>query len=132
MGACATREAIYTAGYLGLAPVVTRALSDEVEFFADRPFAAGLTGACFAGTLAALLTHPVDTAKTCVQADMRGATHRSAITTLPRLVREGGLRSLYKGGLARTARLCGAFFVCMTLREKAIDWKTEQEARKAR
>lgn len=122
---CAIREGIYTAGYLGLAPVLTSQLIRFGGFFKDSPFAAALTGACSAGTIAALLTHPVDTAKTCVQADITGKDGwTNARTALPRLIREGGVRSLYQGGLARTVRLCGAFFICMTIREKAIDFKT--------
>lgn len=127
--ACAVRESIYTAGYLGLAPVATSALCEKVAFFQDKPFAAGFTGACFAGTLAALLTHPADTAKTCVQSDMMGTQWASARAVVPKLIAEGGIGSLYKGGLARTVRLCGAFFICMTLREYAIDVKTEQAKR---
>ena len=123
--ACALREGIYTAGYLGLAPVLTSQLVRKVGFFNENPFVASLTGACAAGTVAALLTHPVDTAKTCVQADIANKEGwASARVALPRLISEGGVRSLYQGGLARTLRLCGAFFVCMTLREKAIDFKS--------
>lgn len=123
------REGIYTAGYLGLAPVLTAQLIAFGGVFDDNPFAAMLTGACSAGTIAALLTHPVDTAKTCIQSDMTGKEGwKNARTALPRLIREGGIRSLYQGGLARTLRLCGAFLVCMTLREKAIDFKSSSAA----
>lgn len=127
---CAVREAIYTAGYLGLAPVVTAQLSKNVGAFQDRPFAAGVAGACMAGTLSALLTHPVDTAKTCVQADLSGKTWPTARFALPKLMNEGGIPSLYKGGMARTVRLCGAFFVCMSLRDMAIDYKTSQQGQR--
>jgi solute carrier family 25 2-oxodicarboxylate transporter 21 len=88
-----------------------------------RSFAAGLCGACVAGTGAALLTHPIDTAKTCMQSDMSGARYASARAALPQLLADGGVPSLYRGGLARTVRLCGAFFVCMTVRDMATDYK---------
>jgi len=127
ISAMMVREAIYTAGYLGLAPVATATLSQQVDYFKDKPFAAGVTGACFAGTLAALLTHPVDTAKTCIQADLTGVKWTSARQALPLLIKEGGIRSCYKGGAARTLRLCGAFFIVMNLREYAIDFKTARE-----
>ena len=95
--------------------------------FEGQNFLGGLVSACLAGTAAALLTHPVDTAKTCFQADMTGSEGwTSARVALRRLVNEGGIRSLYQGGLARTTRLCGAFFICMSIREKAIDFKTER------
>ena len=123
---CAVREAIYTAGYLGLAPVLTQQLNQNVAAFKDKPFAAGLTGACVAGTLAAMATHPVDTAKTVMQADMHGSVYPSARAALPKLMAEGGIPSLYKGGMARTVRLCGALFVCMSIRDLAIDYKTSR------
>lgn len=123
---CATREAIYTAGYLGAAPVISAQLA-KLDTFKDKQFAAGLCGACIAGTVAAMATHPIDTAKTCMQSDMAGVTYSSARAALPKLVAEGGVRALYRGGAARTARVCGAFFVCMTIRDYAIDYKTGRE-----
>ena len=124
---CAIREAIYTAGYLGLGPVVSVALASKVSFFDDKPFAAALTGACFAGVSAGLLTHPFDTAKTCMQADMKGEEFQSARQALPKLIRERGFTSLFRGGAARALRNCGAFYTCMSLREYAIDYKTASE-----
>ena len=124
---CAIREAIYTAGYLGMGPLVTAALATKFDVFDDKPFAAALTGACIAGVGAGLLTHPFDTAKTCVQSDMVGAKWTSARQAMPTLLRESGITSLFRGGAARALRNCGAFYIVMSLREKAIDYKTAQE-----
>ena len=99
--ACAVREAIYTAGYLGLGPVATVALVEGP--MKENPFAAAVTGACFAGVAAGLLTHPFDTAKTCIQADMKGEEFRTARQTIPKLIRERGFTSLFRGGAARAA-----------------------------
>ena len=33
----------------------------------------------------------------------------------------------YGGGLARTARVCGAFFIINMVREYAVQWKTAKE-----
>jgi solute carrier family 25 (mitochondrial 2-oxodicarboxylate transporter), member 21 len=74
-----------------------------------------------------MVTHPIDTAKTCYQSDMAGVTYSSARAALSKLVAEGGVRALYRGGAARTTRVCGAFFVCMTIRDYAIDYKTARE-----
>ena len=123
---CAIREAIYTAGYLGMGPVVTVALANNFSIFEGKPFAAAVTGACIAGVSAGLLTHPFDTAKTCVQSDMVGAKWTSARQAMPTLVRESGVTSLFRGGAARALRNCGAFYICMSLREMAIDFKTVQ------
>eukprot|EP00501_MAST-03F_sp_TOSAG23-6_P001328 GSMAST32.ASY1.ANO1.1376.1 assembled CDS len=122
----AARESIYTAGYLGCSQVFTQQIKKSIPFFHEKPFAASLLGACMAGTLAALLTHPIDTAKTCVQSDMLGTKFCTARKTIPRLVSEGGIQALYKGGLARTARLCGAFFIVMSLQEFALSVKQKQ------
>ena len=56
---CVGREALYTAGYLGLAPVFTTRLVQDVPGLQERPLAASIIGACTAGTLAAITTHPV-------------------------------------------------------------------------
>ena len=99
----------------------------KLDAFKDRQFAAGLCGACIAGTAAAMVTHPIDTAKTCMQSDMAGTTYSSACAALPKLYKDGGVRAFYRGGAARTVRVCGAFFVCMTIRDYAVDYKTTRE-----
>jgi solute carrier family 25 2-oxodicarboxylate transporter 21 len=71
LAACAIREAMYTAGYLGLAPVLSAHLVQDPRL-SDTPFFASVMGACLAGSTAAVLTHPVDTAKTCVQSGHGG------------------------------------------------------------
>jgi|TARA_B100000780_G_C21001919_1_gene400886 solute carrier family 25 2-oxodicarboxylate transporter 21 len=124
--ACAIREAIYTAGYLGLGPVATIALAEGP--MKDSPFGAAVTGACFAGVAAGLLTHPFDTAKTCIQADMKGEEFRTARQTIPKLIKERGFTSLFRGGAARALRNCGAFYIVISMREYFIDYKTEQDS----
>jgi hypothetical protein len=74
--------------------------------------------------IANLTSHPVDTAKTVIQADVTGTKYRGFIQAIGSLYRSGGLASLYKGGLARTIRGCGAFFIVSTLREQFIVNKT--------
>ena len=56
-------------------------------------------------------TDPIDTAKTVIQADVTGAKYRGMLQTLPELYRTNGMTRLYSGGLARTFRTCGAFFI---------------------
>jgi hypothetical protein len=87
--------------------------------------AASILGACAAGTLAAVTTHPIDTAKTCLQSDMDGVKYKSTFGTMKQLVQSGGIGSLYRGMMPRTVRLCGAFFVCLMVRDAAIEWKTQ-------
>eukprot|EP00529_Nitzschia_sp_RCC80_P029882 CAMPEP_0113496394 /NCGR_PEP_ID=MMETSP0014_2-20120614/30099_1 /TAXON_ID=2857 /ORGANISM="Nitzschia sp." /LENGTH=317 /DNA_ID=CAMNT_0000390315 /DNA_START=110 /DNA_END=1063 /DNA_ORIENTATION=+ /assembly_acc=CAM_ASM_000159 len=125
---CVGREALYTAGYLGLAPVFTSRLVQDVPGLQERPLAASIIGACTAGTLAAITTHPIDTAKTCLQSDMQGATWTTTFGTIGKLTKDGGVSSLYRGMIPRTVRLCGAFFICLMVRDAAVGWKTRNNA----
>ena len=115
------------AGYLGLAPIAKEYLEKNHEHFAKNQLHASIVGSCVGGTVAAVLTHPVDTAKTCMQSDMAGGTCPNARSALAKVFAEKGVGGLYGGGMARTARLCGAFFVINNVREYAIQWKTARE-----
>lgn len=123
MSAMAVREGIYTAGYLGLAPVLK-------NYFASMPgreesHLVNTIGACaIAGVTASLITHPVDTAKTVVQADLPGKSFSSALQAMPKLYAEGGITAFYRGGAARCVRTVGAFIVVSSLREAMIVHKT--------
>ena len=123
----AWREAIYTAGYLGLAPVFTAKLMKQPGW-EDSFFTSAVIGSMGAGVLANLASHPIDTAKTVVQADVTGTQYRGMLQALPLLWRDGGLLGLYKGGLPRTVRTCGAFFIVSTIREQAIQYKAATQA----
>eukprot|EP00740_Mantoniella_antarctica_P013593 CAMPEP_0181371194 /NCGR_PEP_ID=MMETSP1106-20121128/13918_1 /TAXON_ID=81844 /ORGANISM="Mantoniella antarctica, Strain SL-175" /LENGTH=293 /DNA_ID=CAMNT_0023488215 /DNA_START=179 /DNA_END=1060 /DNA_ORIENTATION=- len=125
--ACVVREGIYTAGYLGLAPIAKDYLVKNHEYFQAHELSASIVGSCVGGTVAAVLTHPVDTAKTCVQSDMGGLTYPNARTALVEVYNRGGVGALYGGGAARTLRLCGAFFIINNIRELAIQYKTKME-----
>lgn len=129
--ACVAREALYTAGYLGLAPLITARLVQDSPYLGDRPLAASILGACTAGTLAAITTHPVDTAKTCLQSDIQGVKWKSTFGSMRVLVREGGIGNLYRGMVPRTFRLCGAFFVCLMVRDVAVEVKTRHVDRQS-
>jgi len=124
MSAMAVREGIYTAGYLGLAPVLS-------SHFATMPgreekYLQNAIGACaIAGVTASLVTHPVDTAKTVVQADLPGKSFSSALQAIPKLYAEGGIGAFYRGGAARCVRTVGAFIVVSSMREAMIQHKTK-------
>lgn len=123
-GSTAGREAIYTCGYLGIVPVVAETLREQE--ICSSELTSNLGGAVAGGCLASLLSHPLDTCKTVVQADMAGTTYPNARATFGMLVREQGIAALYRGGLPRLARNIGAFFLIAVLREKFIDYKTLQ------
>jgi len=121
---CALRESVYTAGYLGLSPVVTAHLQ-QTTTFSNSPLASKITGACLAGIMAAIVTHPVDTAKTVIQADIGVKVHPNSRTAFMHLLNTEGVSSLYRGFVPRTVRICGAFFACTTIQDQAIKLKSE-------
>jgi len=118
---CAARESVYTAGYLGLGPVLTNKIKEANPELGD--LTASIAGSSAAGTFAACVTHPIDTAKTLMQSDLAGKRYTSATQALVSAYKEGGIRALYKGGMARTVRICGAFFIVGNIREYALDYK---------
>jgi solute carrier family 25 carnitine/acylcarnitine transporter 20/29 len=61
------REGLFTAGYLGLAPTVAMLLQEQ---YGVAPTQASILGAIPAGLVAATLSHPLDTIKTCMQGDL--------------------------------------------------------------
>ena len=67
----------------------------------------------------------MDTAKTAYQADVQGTTYRSAAGALRAYYQRNGVQDIYRGFVARTTRVCGAFFVVSSMREYAIQRKTE-------
>lgn len=121
---CSVRESVYTAGYLGLSPVVTSHLKNT-DTFHGHPLASQIAGACVAGVFAAFITHPIDTAKTVIQADIGAKDYPNARIALTRLFQEQGIGSLYRGAVPRTLRIIGAFFVCTTIQDFAINYKTD-------
>ncbi|KAL3791900.1 hypothetical protein HJC23_010760 [Cyclotella cryptica] len=142
IGPTMVREAMYTAGYLGVSPVITHHLmqknakssSHENEyqypFFGSSPLLARMAGASIAGTLAAIITNPADCTKTCVQSDMTGDIYPTARKTLLKMWKgelEGGIWRIWNGLGPRIVRFNGAFFICLSFQEIAIDWKTKGE-----
>ena len=98
------REAIYTGGYLGTAPIV-KAVLEKSPALADHPNAALLLAGVASGAAAAVLTQPLDTAKTRMQANLGDAAYSSAWRSMRTLWHEGGMRTLWAGLLPRGGRI---------------------------
>ena len=125
--ACAIRGSMYTTGYMGFAPIISNHLANNVDFFQGRSLLSNVVGACTSGMLSSVISHPIDTAKTCVQSDLAAAKYRSVFHTILLLHQTGGFASLYKGLAPRLVRNCGAFFIVMSIREMAVEYKTAVE-----
>ena len=50
-------------------------------------------------------------AKTRIQSDIVGSKYKGLASTIMNIYHEGGIKTLYKGGIARTTRACGAFLI---------------------
>jgi len=110
LGPCMTRESIYTAGYMAYSPIVEKQFF-KMPLFENKPILAKISGCCISGIAASLITHPIDTAKTRIQSDIAGSKYKGLASTVMNIYHEGGIKTLYKGGIARTTRACGAFLI---------------------
>lgn len=102
------REGIFTAGYLGIAPSLTRYLSEEYKF---GDHGARVLGAIGAGIVSATLSHPMDTIKTCMQGDVEEKTYKTLTETAKVLYREGGFVRMFNGFGWRTGRMILGIFI---------------------
>lgn len=88
------REALYTAGYLGSVPATQKYLKD----YGFNPWISNFLSATGAGLLCALISQPLDTAKTCMQGDIEMKKYGSLTGTLRTLREEyGSVRAMYRG-----------------------------------
>ncbi len=72
---CMLRESAYTAGYLGTAPLVTGLLMRSSSL-KDSPGTALLLGGMLSGVAASVITQPLDTVKTRMQANLQDPERR--------------------------------------------------------
>jgi len=102
------REGIFTMGYLGVAPVVQRILTEQQGW---GTYSAGFGGAVIAGVFASAVTHPLDTIKTCMQGDIERTKFVDVKNSYHTIVAEGGPTALFKGWGWRVSRMICAMFI---------------------
>ena len=90
------RESIYTMGYLGIAPIVQNHLTNKGGWYAEHPLTTSILAACMAGSFSASCSHPADTAKTCMQADIEGTKYPTAMSAAKQLSQNHGVQILFK------------------------------------
>jgi hypothetical protein len=101
------REGLFTAGYLGLGPVFAGILK---ESYGMADSTANFAGASGAGIIAASLSHPLDTMKTCMQGDIEQKRFKDMGHTYRTLAAEGPA-TFFKGWSFRTTRMICAIWL---------------------
>lgn len=82
------REAMFTMSMLGVTPLIQQKLVETSGWEKNTALAAGsLTGALLAG----VVTHPMDTIKSCMQGDMAGAKYGGIVQTGKAIAAEHGV-----------------------------------------
>ena len=104
----AGREGAFTAGYLGLGPVFAGMLKER-ELLA--PNLCDFAGAAGAGTIAASVSHPLDTIKTNMQGDIERKVYGDMFATARTLYAQGGVGMFFKGWAIRTGRMICAIWL---------------------
>ncbi|HKY69618.1 MAG TPA: MC/SLC25 family protein [Gammaproteobacteria bacterium] len=116
----AGRDGIFAGGYLFLAPF----LKKKLKPFTSDPVATVASGVC-AGVSAAIASHPLDTLKT-IQQTSQGVRNANNVENMwqigKRIVRQEGVKALYKGGIWRGARVISAVTLMSTVNEKVQGW----------
>lgn len=102
------REGLFTAGYLGLGPVFGRALQERAGWGETTSKMGGAVGG---GVIAASLSHPMDTIKTCMQGDVTQQNFKGVSHTFSKLYKESGPRRFFSGWSWRTGRMICALFL---------------------
>mmetsp|Transcript_488 Transcript_488/g.1232 ORF Transcript_488/g.1232 Transcript_488/m.1232 type:complete len:361 (-) Transcript_488:643-1725(-) len=114
-----SRDAGYVGGMLGITPVVQERLkSRQGRTGKGTDRAISVAASVVGGVTGALVSHPSDVVKTCMQGDLDGTRYGlQARATLARIYSERGLTGLYRGFFWRTTNIiCCVFIVneCFT------------------
>ena len=121
------REGIYSVGAYTLTPLISRALMASAPPLKGRPVLANVLGALGSGMVAAVLTNPADTVKTCQQTDLLGETYGGVLGSLALLWADRGLAGLFPGLGARIIEAPILFFITIALRGAYIRSKAQSQ-----
>lgn len=92
--------------YTGFFFIATPALTQEIREHTDNKFVQTFAPSVIAGSLSAILTHPLDTIKTCMQADLANKSIKNVAQDIYDGVKaggaqKGGITAFYRGVIAR-------------------------------
>lgn len=115
MGCAATREGMWSVGYLSLPPVIRGRLTPYVESEEQRRVIAALGGAF----VSCIASHPFDTVKTCLQGDIEKKKYTSTMNGFSKIFSEAGVKAFYRGLWWRYTRQFLAIFLLDKFRSDA-------------
>jgi hypothetical protein len=112
------RESMFTMSMLGVTPLIQTKLVESSGWDKNTALAAGsLAGALLAG----VITHPMDTIKSCMQGDMGRAKYGGIVETCSAITAEHGVvQGLFKGLFYRIALISTTFFLVNTFKQKTV------------
>ncbi len=112
------RESMFTMSMLGITPLIQQRLIDLSGWEKNTALAAGsLTGALLAG----VVTHPMDTIKTCMQGDLGQVKYKGILQTGQLLAHEYGvMQGLFKGLVFRISLISTTFFLVNTFKQWTV------------
>jgi len=112
------RESMFTMSMLGITPLIQTKLVEASGWENNTALAAGsLMGALLAG----VVTHPMDTIKSCMQGDMGRVKYDGIMQTGNSLAAEYGvMQGLFKGLFFRIALISTTFFLVNTFKQKMV------------
>ena len=117
LNATLIREAIYCSGLLTIGPFFTSNLEKNTAYFNNNHTIANLIGSFGSGLFASSISHPFDTAKTKIQADLNGEKYISIRQTISKIIHEKGAPTLFVGIIPRTLQISSAFYIINTVKE---------------
>ena len=97
------REGAFACGCLGVGPALARQFREQPSLRLD-PGIAELAGAIAAGILAAIVSHPMDTVKTCMQGDLERTRYGSLPSSARSLFDQGGVGVFFRGLAIRASQ----------------------------
>ncbi len=119
------REAVFAAGYIGIGPALGTYFREDLGWSVPASKASGAIGA---GVIAATLSHPLDTIKTCMQGDVKQEKFTSLTRTARTLMAEGGVGSFFRGWNWRVGRMICAMFILSECKERLVPLFTDAMA----
>ena len=102
------RDAIYVSGMLAVTPIAQDYLIDKYQLHTQT---AGFYASIIGGVIGAILSHPFDILKTCMQGDLNQYEYKTYQQTFSSLWKQGGMVRIYHGGLWRTINIVGTVYI---------------------